>query len=148
VLRLRDQLGTSVRGRLLLGLVGRHRVEAQRLLRGVAPVTAAWRALGGPAYYNHCLRSVERSGHRIPMNINGVSRERLCDGLLPLLQRYGSDALRRDLDRYTALLRDDLLGIESIMDVPDALARPSAAPPGRLGPPAPIPALLSDGAVA
>jgi hypothetical protein len=123
LVRLTEELRGSVRGQLLLGKIGQHRREVRRLLTTVRPIVAAWRALGGAAFHHHCVRSIERSGHRIPTNINGVSRERLVTAMLPLFAEYGSDGLRRDIEHYRVLFADALIHIESIMDAPWALAR-------------------------
>ena len=44
--------------------------------------------------------------------------------MMPLFARYGSDGLRRDIDRYGPLFAEALLALDSIMDIPAALARP------------------------
>jgi hypothetical protein len=126
VARLRDELRSSVRGRLLLGKIGQHRREVRRLMTTVRPVAVTWRALGGPAYLAETLRSLEDSAHQIPTSINGVPRERLLAAMGSVLLRYGSDALRRDIERYQGLLAGALLPLASVHEAPAALARPGA----------------------
>jgi hypothetical protein len=124
--RLHDELRTSVRGRLLLGKIGQHRREVRRLMTTVRPVAVTWRALGGPAYLAETLRSLDDPAHQIPTSINGVPRERLLAAMESVLLRYGSDALRRDLERYQGLLATALLPLTSVHEAPAALARPRA----------------------
>ncbi|MFD5521050.1 hypothetical protein [Streptomyces sp. NPDC127066] len=121
---LRRQLHTSVLGRLLLGKIPQHRSEVRRLLSSVREVTATWRTLQGPVFYHHCVRSAELPGHRIPDRINGVSRDQLADIMLPLLIRHATPPLRRDLERYGRLIFQALLSVDTLHDVPRALARP------------------------
>jgi hypothetical protein len=126
VARLREELRSSVCGRLLLGKIGMHRREVRRLMTTVRPVAVTWRALCGPAYLAETLRSLEDPGHRIPASINGVPRERLLAAMASVLLRYGSDALRRDIERYEGLFTGALLPLTSIHEAPAALARPGA----------------------
>ena len=124
--RLREQLSDSVRGRILLGKISQHRREVRRLLTSVRPIAAAWRALNGAGFYHHCVRSVQEPGHRIPTSINGVTRERLVETMLPLVAEYASPALRKDIQRYGSWVASALLPITGINDVPAALASPGS----------------------
>ncbi|MEV4476513.1 hypothetical protein ACFFR3_19535 [Nonomuraea salmonea] len=126
VAELRDQLRTSLLGRLLLGKIGQHRREVRELLRSERHIAAAWQALQGAAFYHHCVRGVRTPGHPIPTVINGVSRARLAGTMLSLLLQHAGPALRRDLERYGQKLIDALLPVETMQDVPAALARPRA----------------------
>jgi hypothetical protein len=126
VAQLRGDLHTSVRGRLLLGKIGQHRREVRRLMTTVRPIAVTWRALAGPAYLAACLRSLDNPGHRIPASINGVPRERLLAAMAALFGKYGSDPLRRDIERYEGLLTGALLPLTTLHEVPAALARPGA----------------------
>jgi hypothetical protein len=125
--RLRAGLRVSVRGRLLLGKIGQHRREVCRLLTSVRAIAVAWQELGGAAYFNHCVRGVRTPGHHIPTSINGVSRQRLMDAMMPLFARYASPRLRRDIERYGAIIALALLPVDTIEDVPAALASPGAS---------------------
>jgi hypothetical protein len=125
VAQLRGELHTSVRGRLLLGKIGQHHREVRRLMTTVRPIAVTWRALAGPAYLAACLRSLDNPGHRIPASINGVPRERLLAAMAALFGKYGSDPLRRDIERYEGLLTGALLPLTMLGEVPAALARPS-----------------------
>jgi hypothetical protein len=123
VQRLREGLRATRRGRLLLGKVGQHRREVRRLLTTVRAISAAWHELGGAAFYQHAVRSAQDPAHMIPMSINGVTRERLIDVLLPLFARHGSPELRRDIERYRSWGVDMALSVTTIDEVPETLAR-------------------------
>ncbi|RKT09341.1 hypothetical protein BX285_6428 [Streptomyces sp. 1114.5] len=119
---LRTHLRTSVLGRLLLGKIPQHQKEVRRLLTSVRQVTATWHALQGPAFFHHCVRGAELPGHPIPDRINGVSRAQLADGILSLIIQHASPPLRRDLERYGRRIIDALLSVDTLHDVPGALA--------------------------
>jgi hypothetical protein len=119
--RLTDRLRRSTRGRLLLGKIAQHRGEIGELLTKVRPIAATWRDLQGPRFLHHCIRSVEHPGHRVPDAINGVTRRRLADAILPLFEEYAGPALRRDLQRYGPALVEALLPVAGLTDVPTAL---------------------------
>jgi hypothetical protein len=121
VQRLRA-LGQSVRGRLLLVEDRAAPARGQPSARRRTPIEAAWRVLDGPAYYHHCLRSLERraTGSRpasTPPRGSGWST-RCCH-----CSRYASPALHRDIERYASMLAQALLAIDSLDEVPAALAR-------------------------
>jgi hypothetical protein len=120
---LRAGLRASRRGKLLLGKIGQHREEFQRLLVSVRPIAAAWQQLHGARWYFHCAENARDSGHVIPTSINGVTRRNLVEKLLPIVSRYATPALRRDLTRYAPWAIDALADATSLGDVPAAVAR-------------------------
>jgi hypothetical protein len=120
--RLRDNLSTTRRGRLLLGKIGQHRSEVRRLITGVRAIAAVWRDQSGAAFFNHCMRSAADSRHIVPTSINGVKRAELLRVLLPLLAQHGSAQLKRDLERYGAFGSRAVLEMSRLQDLPDCLA--------------------------
>jgi hypothetical protein len=125
---VREGLRTSRRGKLLLGKIGQHRDETQRLLVSVRPIAAAWQQLRGPRLYFHCAENARDSGHVIPTSINGVTRRDFAEKLLPIVSRYATPALRRDLARYGPWAMGAFADLMSLRDVPAAVARRSPRP--------------------
>lgn len=123
VAQLREGMLTSLMGRLLLGKIEQHRREVRGLLSSVRPIAVAWHNLNGAGFFNHCLQGVQTPGHPIPTSINGVTRVQLAEIMMPLFARHAGPALRRDIERYGWRLASALLAIETIDDVPAALAR-------------------------
>jgi hypothetical protein len=121
--RLRTRLRASRRGKLVLGKIAVHRREIRRLLASVRAIAAAWRDLEGPAFYHHGLRSAREPSHAVPVSIDGVSRERLVDVMLPLFAEHGSPALRRDIERYSEWALATFMEVATLAEVPDAAAR-------------------------
>jgi hypothetical protein len=123
VQRLRERLRLTRRGTLVLGKIAQHRREVRQLLERVRAIGAVWRDLQGPGFYHHCVQSARDDQHVIPTSINSITRDRLIDGLLPLLLRHASPALRRDLTRYQAWAREVFLQVAMLDDVPLLVAR-------------------------
>jgi hypothetical protein len=123
IARLRNELQTSCRGRLLLGKIGQHSSEVVRLLTRVRAISSAWHQFKGPAFYAHCVRSAGERHHIIPTSINGIKRADLFDALLPLFAAHGSPELRRDIARYQTWALQTLLPIATLDDVPAATMR-------------------------
>ena len=121
--RLREGLGASRRGKLLLGKIGQHRGEVRQMLATVRAISTAWRNLNGPRFYHHCVLSARDAEHVIPTSINGVTRSRLVEVLLPMFVRHASPALRRDIERYGARAVDALFHISTLNEVPESVAR-------------------------
>ncbi|RKS28631.1 hypothetical protein BJ917_1527 [Pseudomonas sp. WPR_5_2] len=121
--RLREGLRKTRRGKLILGKVGQHRREVRRLFATVRAISVAWHKLGGAGFYNQAVRSALDPNHIIPNSINGVTRERLINVILPLFVCYGSAELRRDIERYRGWGVEMVLAVATIDDVPKALAR-------------------------
>ena len=70
----------------------------------------------------HFLVSLRDPAHRIPTRVNGADLADLLRQMQPLLARYGSGRLRRDLRRLGPFGIRLLTSVTSVHDVPDALA--------------------------
>jgi hypothetical protein len=119
---LRNALLEHRRGRLLVGKVNQHRRELRQMFVRVRAVAAAWQSLGGPAWYLHCARSLREPAHRIPTSINGVTRERMADVIVPLVATHASPALRNDILQYGGWARTTLLHVPTMRAVIAAVA--------------------------
>jgi hypothetical protein len=108
---------------LILGKIAKHQVEIRALFTNVRAMGAAWRALGGPSFHNHFLRSLSQPGHQIPQSINGVTREHLIAVLAPLVMRHASPALQRDIEQYGDWVSATFLHLGALDEVPAAAAR-------------------------
>lgn len=124
--RLRHGLRQSRRGKLLLGKIALHRAEVRGLLVRVRAISSAWRDLQGAAFYNHCVLSARDPAHVVPDSVNGIGRDRLVDALIPLVLRHASAPLARDLTRYGTWMREAMLCVSTVGELPDALVRRSS----------------------
>jgi hypothetical protein len=121
---LRGELLHSTRGRLLLGKIAQHGPEVRSLLTTVRPIATTWRDLQGPRFLHHYVRCLEQPSHRVPDTINGVTRRRLMDVMVPLFLRHAGPQLRSDIERYGPTMVEALLPVAGLADVPAALASP------------------------
>lgn len=124
--RLREGLRKSRRGRWMMEKIGRHGRELRFMFARVRELSSAWQRLRGPAFMHHGVRSVERPGHRVPHMIDGVSRRKLVETLLPIVEQHASPPLKRDLARHRQWAIETLLDLAAVDDVIDAVARPRA----------------------
>jgi hypothetical protein len=123
VARVRDQLRASRRGRVLLGIIGRHRFEVHRLFETVRAIHVAWRSLAGPAFLHHCQESLRDPRHVVPASIDGVTREALVDSMARLFVRHASRDLARHIERYRAWVVTRLPEVSTVDEVPAVVAR-------------------------
>jgi hypothetical protein len=100
--RAAEALRQSRLGRLLLGKIEQHRLEARRIVQGHRQAMVIWQRNQGPAFVKHCLDNLRDPKRMIPTSINGVAREQMLRAMAGVLLRYGSDKLRRDIERYRA----------------------------------------------
>jgi hypothetical protein len=88
----------------------------------VRAISASWRDLQGPAFAHHFVQSAADPKHRIPDNINGVTRARFLGTIMPLLARHASPDLQRDLTLHRDWL-DVLVRVGTLDDLPDLVAK-------------------------
>jgi hypothetical protein len=119
--QLWGRLAERRHGALITAKFEEHRREAGRLVNAVRRVSATWIRCQGPAFMRHVLRNLGDPSHRIPRVINGASFADLLRQMPPLLQRYGSVRLRRDLRRLGPFGIKLLTRVNSVHDVPEVL---------------------------
>ena len=120
--RIADALRTSRMGRLLLGKIGQHRVEARRIVLGNRRAQVVWQRHQGPSFILHCVENMRDPAHRIPTTINGVSRIDFIRAVAAILTRYGSPALVRDVARFERISAAHGMYVTTIEEVPTILA--------------------------
>lgn len=93
-------------GQHLIEKIAQHRPEVFRLVNFQRPVTVAWHRYKGPAFIAHCLKSVIDSDYKIPLEVEGISRELLIKRMVAVLKEFGSEALAQDIDAaYPAVMQ-------------------------------------------
>lgn len=126
--RMRDGLRRSRRGRLILGKIGLHGRELRFMFSRVRALAVAWQHLKGPAFMHHGIRSLREPGYVVPQNIDGVSRRKLIETLLPIIEQHASPRLLRDLAHHRAFAEQVVFGAQTLDDVIDiAAASPRSA---------------------
>jgi hypothetical protein len=97
------QLRESRVGRLILAKLRQHGSEVRKLVARDRRAQATWHRLQGSAFVQHIARNLRNPRHRIPLSINGVTREQLIVEMADVLAA-GSPALQRDIARYRELV--------------------------------------------
>lgn len=108
--RLRQRARATATGAALFELFEEHREEMLGLVNYHRPVTIAWHRGKGPTFLAHLAENASRPEHRIPSEIDGVTRRDLLLRMEEALTASGSEPLRRAIaeHRETVLaLHDD-----------------------------------------
>lgn len=120
--RIADALRTSRMGKLLLGKIAQHRVEARRIVLGNRRAQVVWQRHQGPSFIRHCVENMRDSTHRIPTSINGVARADFVHAIAAILARYGSPSLVRDATRFERITGMHGMDVTTLDEVPRILA--------------------------
>jgi hypothetical protein len=84
-----------------------HRSEVLTLVNEHRRVTIAWHRGKGPAYFAHFAENARYPSHRIPFEIEGVTRTNLLERTADALMAEGSEPLREAISLY----REDVLAL-------------------------------------
>jgi hypothetical protein len=104
--RMESELAQSERGRVLTDLWLRHSHELNNLVNHNRKVATHWHRNGGPALFQKALRAAQESDSplEIPAYINGQSVDEAAENMMEVFSKYGSDALRSDLEAHRGIL--------------------------------------------
>lgn len=95
---LEADINDSHVGHLLVRKVNQHRPEIFNMVNKCKPVMITWHRNKGPAFVAHCLRNLTEPAHKIPLEVEGVSRKQLISRMAEILKQNGSDELKIDFD--------------------------------------------------
>lgn len=84
-------------GKEISDKVNQHRQEIYQLINHDRKVTVTWHRCKGPAFVAHILRNVKDPKFRMPIEIEGISRELLIKRMAKVLSEHGSKALANDI---------------------------------------------------
>jgi hypothetical protein len=118
--RVREDLGRSAGGRLLVALMERHGAELMRLPHQDQRFRLAWHRGGGSMMSQLLLRMLLHPDQTLPATLHGEPLMTCVDRILAELGRCASPAAMADLARLRAVL-PDLAGL-SYRGILDALA--------------------------
>jgi hypothetical protein len=120
VVALRERIEAHERaGPLYTGFM-EHWDEIVMLVNHRRPLLVAWHRTKGPTFVAHLSESARKPGHRIPFEIDGVSRREVLERMADLLTEEGSSELRAFIaaNREEALaLIDRFDDLHSFVDV-------------------------------
>lgn len=102
---LRRRLSETENGRRIAALIEEHRNEVVHLVNHERAVTVAWHRNKGPQFLSEAAVNACQAEHRVPREIDGVSREALIRNLAKVLYEHGSARLRALSQHLEELVR-------------------------------------------
>ncbi len=120
----RNRCGARPGLMLIAGLISEHVDEVLRLVNQNSKVGTVWKRHGGPDLVRHLLHGHQAGLTLFPEAVPGCELPRLLERFLPILERFGGDRLRADIERHRGFI-DSLPG--SDLDVLDRRALELAA---------------------
>jgi hypothetical protein len=99
-LELQDRLRRTTAGAPLFEAFLEHRSEIVGLVNRHRPTTIAWHRGKGPAFFAHFAENARHPEHRIPSDIEGVTRRDLADRMEEALMASGSEPLRQAIAEH------------------------------------------------
>jgi len=131
--QLRDSLLRTERGHALQGLIETYAPEVWTLIQQNRRVATIWHRCKGPVWVRLVLQAVHASEMAMRLEVDGLH---LRDSLLRFagaLKRFGSPALRQDVQAWESAIAliEDGMSLRAIVDAmgnPSRAARPSPVP--------------------
>jgi len=102
---LRQRLSETENGRRIAALIEEHQNEVVHLVNHERAVTVAWHRNKGPQFLSEAAANACQPEHRVPREIDGVSREALIRNLAKALYEHGSARLRALSQHLEELVR-------------------------------------------
>lgn len=109
---LQERLRRTPTGAALYAAFVEHRSEVVGLVNRHRPTTIAWHRGKGPTFFAHVAENARHPEHRIPSEVEGVTRTDLLVRMEEALMTYGSEPLREALAEH----RDALLALVDDFD--------------------------------
>jgi len=127
MLRLRDELRRTQRGRDLHEIFGQVRREVGYLVRNRRQVMIAWHRCEGPAFLAYTIKHLQGRIDAVPTEVNGVTRAQLLSRMARVLVEHGSNPLRAAIERYRDELMPILSGATTVHECLALLEEPAPA---------------------
>ena len=104
--RVREDILTTHQGKIYAAVFARNLVEVQTLINSNKRVATVWHRNNGPILLRHLIKAVEKPDVNMPMTIDEKPVATCIEKFLAILQRYGSETLKQDIQNYA----DDVFG--------------------------------------
>lgn len=123
---LRQRLRESENGRRIAALIEEHQSEVVHLVNHKRAVMVAWHRNKGPQYLSEATANAVNPEHRVPREIEGISREALIRNMAKALYEHGSAGMRALCGRLEELTQY-VNASDSVYELVDMLggARPA-----------------------
>lgn len=120
-LLLRDRFLETELGRQIFDVALQHRFEVVDLVNQNRPVMLTWHRNQGPAFLAHLINNACLPEHKVPDEIEGVTRDTLLNKMQDVLSKHGSDALRRDMEQNRELVFSYLHRFDCLHELAEVL---------------------------
>lgn len=97
---LQERLRRTPTGAALHAAFLEHRSEVVGLVNRHRPTTIAWHRGKGPTFFAHIAENARHPEHRIPVEVEGVTRGELLERMEEALTTHGSEPLRRAIAEH------------------------------------------------
>ena len=97
---LQDRLRRTPAGAALYATFLEHRSEIVGLVNRNRPTTIAWHRGKGPTFFAHFAENARHPQHRIPLDIEGVTRRDLAERMEEAMMASGSERLRQAIAEH------------------------------------------------
>jgi hypothetical protein len=74
----------------------------------------------------HVLHASRHADHSVPRELHGLPRDQALTRLLETLSHHGSAALRADIERYSAQVRELFQQIDAVEDLAERFRAPES----------------------
>ncbi len=118
---LLEAFRSTEKGRQLHAVFAEVRREIGYLVRNNRHVKVTWHRNKGPAFFAHFLKHLKGETADLPKEVDSVSLITLLTRMREILDRYGSNPLRRTLEEYGDELLD-MLTVGNCYSVQDCIA--------------------------
>jgi hypothetical protein len=123
---LRDRFLATPKGTLLYETALAHSHAVIDLVNHRRPVTLAWHRGKGPAFLAHTIENVRDPAHRIPRDVEGVTREALLRRMAEALSEHGRPPLAAAIAEWLPFILTEVEAFDSLHDLVSRL-EPEAA---------------------
>jgi hypothetical protein len=119
---LRQRLSETENGRRIVSLIAEHQTEVVHLVNHERAVMVAWHRNKGPQFLSEATANAMNPDHRMPREVDGISRETLLRNMANALYAHGSAGMRALCGRLEELTRY-VNASDSVHELVDMLGR-------------------------
>jgi hypothetical protein len=100
-----DELVTTIErqqgGTILIDTFRKHRREVMNLINTDREVKVAWNRYHGPVFTAHLMEKMKDHAYKMPVELEGVSWQRLLSKMSVVLEKKGSTEMSTDIEKHS-----------------------------------------------
>ncbi len=114
---VQNRLSQSLQGRALLEIVQQHGKEILDLVNHNRAATVTWHRKHGPSFVAAMGRSVKHASYKVPVEIEGISRQQTFMSMATVLSEQGSPQLKALIEQYSVPLLQLIQQCDTVEDM-------------------------------